>query len=65
MTDGTQPKIQYTLDRFFWYVSKKNHLLKVDVSITNESLTIYEALEAIQTHKALLVWMYKIFNNIM
>jgi hypothetical protein len=27
-------------------VSKKTHLFKVDVSITNESLKIYEALEA-------------------
>jgi hypothetical protein len=36
----------------------------VDVSVTNESVTTYEALEAILTNKVLLIWMHTIFNYI-
>jgi hypothetical protein len=40
----------------------ENLPIKVDVSITNESQKIYKALEAVQTLKVLLVWMYTFFN---
>jgi hypothetical protein len=60
-TEHNQRYSPHDADFFIWYwggCQYQNPSLKVDVSITNESMIIYEASEAFQTHKVWLVWIY-------